>query len=110
MWAKNDLNTRINYFCTLKNTKGVFGFDYWGSIADAEKISHGVYGAKPKVYDILACLSPLYEDNLKDFCDAFGYDEDSITALKTFEACKDQDRMLRKLFTSEELERLTEIS
>jgi len=65
---------------------------------------------EPKAYEILACLSPLYEDTLEDFCSSFGYDNDSITALKTFEACKEQDRNLRKLFTREELERLTEIN
>jgi len=65
---------------------------------------------KPNAYDILACLSPLYEDNFKDFTDSFGYDSDSITALKIFEACKEQDRNLRKLWDRSELEALTEIN
>ena len=65
---------------------------------------------EPSEYDILACLSPLYEDTLEDFCSSFGYEEDSILALKTFEACKEQDRNLRKLFDRQELELLTEIS
>lgn len=63
----------------------------------------------PTAYDVLACLTPLYEDNLEDFCDAFGYDADSITALRTFEAVKNQDYHLMKLFTSEEMERLANI-
>ena len=63
----------------------------------------------PTEYDILACLSPLYEDNLEDFASTFGYDSDSITALKIFEACKEQDRNIRKLWDREEIEALTEI-
>jgi len=62
----------------------------------------------PTEYDILACLSPLYEDTFEDFCHAFGYEEDSITALKTYDACREQDRMLRRLFSSTELELLEE--
>ena len=64
----------------------------------------------PTEYDILACLSPLFEDTLEDFCSSFGYEEDSILSLKTFEACKEQDRNLRKLFDKQELELLTEIN
>ena len=63
----------------------------------------------PTAYDILACLSLLHEDNFEDFCSSFGYEPDSITALKTFDACREQDRQLRRLFSMEELELLTEI-
>ena len=63
----------------------------------------------PNEYDVLACLSPLYEDNFEDFCSSFGYDSDSITALKTFEACKEQDRNIRKLWDRLEIEKLEAI-
>lgn len=64
---------------------------------------------KPTAYDILACLSPLYEDNFEDFCSSMGYDSDSITAEKTYNACIEQDRNLRKLFTHSEIDSLAEI-
>lgn len=64
---------------------------------------------KPNEYDIIACLNPLYEDNFEDFCASFCYDTDSIQALKTFEAVKEEDRNLRKLFDRSELEALSEI-
>lgn len=64
----------------------------------------------PTNYDILACLKTLQEDTLEDFCGAFGYDPDSITAEKTFRACLEQDRNLRKLFTMSELEELQNIN
>lgn len=109
LWSKDDKHG-INYYVTLKNNKGVYSFDFWGSVADAEKIKHGEgHGTKPQAYDILACLSPLYEDNFSDFCSAFGYAEDSITALKTFEALKEQDRNIRKLWDRSEIEKLNEI-
>lgn len=64
---------------------------------------------KPSPYDILTCLSPLYEDTLEEFCDAMGYDQDSKTAEKVYRACIEQDRNLRKLFSHAEMELLAEI-
>jgi hypothetical protein len=64
----------------------------------------------PSPYDVLACLSLLDEDTFGDFCSSFGYDEDSMTARDTFEACKEQDRNLRKLYTLEQLDALSEIN
>lgn len=74
-----------------------------GKVKEIKKLS-------PTAYDVLACLSPLQEDTLEEFCASFGYDVDSITALKTFDACREQDRNLRKLFTIDELEKLSEIN
>ena len=65
---------------------------------------------KPDSYSVLACLSPLYEDSFADFCSSHGYNEDSINALQTYEVVKDQDHQLRKLFTHEEMEKLSDIS
>lgn len=64
----------------------------------------------PTSYDILACLSPMYEDTFEDFCYSFGYDADSRTAEDTYKRCIEQDRQLHKLFTHEELEQLSEIN
>lgn len=63
----------------------------------------------PNSYDVLACLNLLSEDNFEDFCSSYGYETDSILALKTFEAVKEQDRNLRKLFERSELEMLSDI-
>ncbi len=65
---------------------------------------------EPNAYDILACLSPLSEDTFDDFCSSMGYNTDSIQAEKTYRACIEQDRNLRKLFTLEQLEALQEIN
>lgn len=157
IWAEDvkvPKNTRemhgINYVVTLKNARGNYVFDFWGSIRDREMLAmaeekpdatsprfHHVakfileqtgqgiaYNwktsrelankvkevIKPNAYDVLACLNPLYEETFEDFCASYGYDTDSIRALKTFEAVKEEDRQLRRLFTHEELEKLAEIN
>lgn len=74
-----------------------------------EKKDRNITEYEPKEYDIIACLNQLYEDNFEDFCASYGYDTDSIQALKTFEAVKEEDRNLRKLFDRSELEALSEI-
>lgn len=148
LWAKG-LNG-INYSVTLKNAKGQYVFDFWGSIRDREMLEHAkevdalqsketpLYfkvmdfikenGEKaenipirfrtvevvkrliqPTCCDILACMDILHEESFDDFCSSFGYDTDSITALKTYEAVKEQDRQLRRLFTYDELQALSEI-
>lgn len=60
----------------------------------------------PRAYPVLACLNLLYSDSFEDFCAEYGYDTDSITASKTYSAMQEQDRMLRRLYTLDELELL----
>lgn len=151
-----DIKHGIKYSITLKNPRGAYTFDYWGSIADAEKLELArdvvqrqnfdsprffalsdflekqtgkkleklaMFGVnkskiiarvkeaiKPSAYDILTCLHPMSEDTFEDWCVLFGYDTDSRTAEKTYNACVEQDRMLRQLFTHAELEAMQEIA
>lgn len=103
LWAKKGEKHGIDYQVRLKNDKACYDFHFWDSIANKESKK------KPNNYDILACLSPLYEDNFEDFADNFGYVRDSLIGFNTFNACKEQDRMLRKLFNDSQLELLAEI-
>lgn len=64
----------------------------------------------PTPYDVLVCLDVMYNDTFEDFCFNYGYDDDSITAQNIYNACLKQDRMLRKLFTKEQLEQLQDIN
>jgi len=64
----------------------------------------------PTPYDVLACLDVMYNDTFEDFCFNYGYDDDSITAKRIYDASMLQDRMLRKLFTQEQLEQLQDIN
>jgi hypothetical protein len=93
------------YKVTLQNDRGKYTFDFWDSLAAKEEGR-----AKPSAYSVLACLDQLYADDFEDFCNEFGYDSDSRTAEKTYNAMLEQDRHLRKLFTLDELEKLAEVN
>lgn len=118
IWAK-DGKHGINYSVTLKNQHGQYTFDFWGSIADREKVANAyARGArnrvkemvKPNAYNILTALHTMSEDNFEDFCSAFGYDTDSRLAEKTYNACMEQDNHMRRLFDRGELEALNSIA
>lgn len=64
----------------------------------------------PTPYDVLACIDVMYNDTFEDFCFNYGYDDDSITAKRIYDASMLQDRMLRKMFTQEQLEQLQDIN
>ena len=82
-------------------------FDFWSSIADAEK---GIKTVTP--YDVLACISgdAYTPETFADFCGEFGYETDSIKALQTFRRCNAFAKRLRAFFTAAELEQLQEIN
>lgn len=81
-------------------------FDFWSSIADAEK---GIVTVKP--YDVLACISAdaYTPATFADFCAEYGYEEDSIKALQMFRRCDRFAKRLRAFFTEQELADLSEI-
>lgn len=164
-WAEKERSSGhpeygIGYICTLKNKRGVWSFNFWGSIRDKEMValaedvkkrghrespeffklvdfvkqeaanivpytlhSNQTTGmmflknlpktvrtlVKPDAYRVLAAISTLTEDTFEDFCSSFGYDTDSRTAVKVYEACLEQDRNIRKLFDHSEIEKLNEI-
>ena len=66
--------------------------------------------AKPTCYDVLACLTHYDPGSFQNFCDEFGYSNDSIRALKTYLAVQDEWENLRRIFTPEQLEELAEIN
>ena len=68
------------------------------------------YPVTPTAYDVLACLQKYDIGTFEDFCSEFGYDTDSRSALKTYEACKEEFTNLQTLFTDSEIELLQEIN
>lgn len=109
IWAK-DGKHGIHYSVTLKNARHSFTFDFWGSIADAEKVRHGIWrDTKPTAYNILTAINFPVEGTFEDFAVDFGYSADSIQALKAYEASKEQWQNVKKLFTPAELEKLAKI-
>jgi len=100
---EGDKSKRDIYRCTLSRGARSYTFNFGQSIADSQK------GEKPTSYDILACLQTYPVYTFEDFCSEFGYDNDSIKALKVYEAVKDEYNNLCRLYTDQELELLSEI-
>ena len=68
------------------------------------------YPVAPSTYDVLSCLQKHDVGTFEDFCSEFGYSNDSISALKTYNACLKEFNSLQALFTDSELELLQEIN
>lgn len=66
-------------------------------------------GNEPTMYDVLACLTKHDPETFEDFCANYGYDNDSRTAEKTYKAVLKEWKNLNRLFTSDELNLLTNI-
>ena len=108
-WDKKNLHNE--YRVTLKNSKHTYVFSWYDSIQNTS--------IKPKLstndfYSVLAGLGFYYPENFDDFCSEFGYEFENeseyIKAKQVHLSCLDQDKQLKKLFTSEELEQLADIN
>jgi len=64
----------------------------------------------PTPYDVLACLQKYEVGCFKDFCEEFGYDNDSIQAKQIYDAVVREYNNLKMLYNEAELEILREIS
>lgn len=82
--------------------------------------SSGAYGRRdvqikkaevvPTAYDILACMTKYDLGTFSDFCSDFGYDEDSRKAETVYQAVRKEYQDLARIFSSDELEEMSEIS
>lgn len=68
-----------------------------------------IIGTEPNMYDVMTCLQKYDVGSFDDFCDEFGYDNDSIGALKIYKSVKEEYTNMCMLFTETELELLSEI-
>jgi hypothetical protein len=109
---RNSINIEVpedkrNYYLDKKNSYGLgLLCAKFGYCARSDKFSYPVI---PNSYDVLTCLTKYDPCTFEDFCSAFGYDTDSRTAEKTYNAVKDEYLNLCALFTSDELEEMQEI-
>ena len=102
LYFQGDKDKRDIYNITLKRGQRKYTFKFGQSIAKGSN--------EPTLYDVLACLQKYEVGTFEDFCDEFGYDNDSRNALKTYKAVvKEYDKMC-SLFNSDELEVLQLIS
>lgn len=63
----------------------------------------------PTAYDVLACLTKYDPGSFDDFCDDFGYSNDSRTAERTYLAVTDEWSKVQKMF-GDVLQQLQQIS
>lgn len=68
-----------------------------------------VKGIEPTAYSILACLIKYDPNTFEDFCSEFGYSTDSISAMGTYRAVKEEWKNVQTIWTDKEIELLTEI-
>jgi hypothetical protein len=89
-----------------KNTSFLFGDSLqngYDGIMAADKPQE----YKNTILDIIVSESIQLED-FKDFCESFGYDEDSRKAYRIYKKCVRQSEKIHKLFSDSELEQLDE--
>ena len=86
------------YVVTIEKNGERIAFEFHNSRNAYEKRE------RPNLYDILACVGSdyYYADNFKEFCDEFGYNEDSRKDHKLFLACQSQAAKLRKVMIEED--------
>lgn len=68
-----------------------------------------VKGTPPTYYDILSSLQKYDVGDFEDFCNEFGYDNDSRKAEKIYKAVLNEYNNMKMLFTDEEFKILSEI-
>lgn len=67
------------------------------------------YPKEPTAYDIIACLTKYDPGTFENFCSEYGYDEDSRTAYKTYQAVCKEWADVCKIWSDDEIEKLAEI-
>ena len=102
----------MKYFPGDREKRAVFEF----TLRRAGKEYVGTFGQSiakgnkmPTPYDILACLD-YWQSTFSEFCGEYGYSDDSISALNTYNSVIKQSEGLKELFTFAELEKLGEIA
>ncbi len=77
--------------------------NYFGFSTEIESIE---LPKPPTAYDVLASLQKYEFRNFQDFCDEFGYSNDSIKALKIFNDVVEEFKKVTYLFTDQEIEEM----
>lgn len=114
-WYKYGVNKK--YFELSENKKEYFT-KYPGQLRSYVK-THFQFDLLPKdeihvpvaptAYNVLACIEKYIPEDFQDFCDNYGYDNDSISAKKIFKKVQKQALRINSLYNDEEMQELMEI-
>ena len=74
------------------------------------KADHIIRPVAPSEYSILSCLTKYDPESFENFCNEFGYDEDSRTAERTYNAVVNEWQHVCMIWTDDEIEELREIN
>ncbi len=98
----DDTEQRWVFKMKLQRGKKSYTFEFGQSINSGEKT--------PTMYDVLSCFQKYDTGTFENFCGDFGYDSDSRNAEKIYKAVSKEYEAMTRLFNSEELDMLQEIS
>jgi hypothetical protein len=99
-YFNDDKQSRFVFKLHLTRNKKQYTFDFGQSIAAGAE--------EPTMYDVLTCLTKYDPESFEDFCNEFGYSEDSISAHKTYKAVCREYAAVERLF-GDVIEELREI-
>lgn len=88
MWGENQ--HRCIFKMRLSRNRKTYTFDFGQSLADGSKT--------PTMYEVLACLTKYDVGSFEDFCQSYGYDEDSRKAERTYKAVCREYAAVERLF------------
>jgi hypothetical protein len=102
----DDKQDRYIFEMMLQRGQKSYIFKFGQSIADGAK--------EPTMYDVLACMQKSDVGTFEDFCREFGYDFDSKSECKavekTYKAVCKEYKAMRRLFSDDELQEMSEIN
>lgn len=73
------------------------------------KADHIIRPVEPSEYSVLSCLTKYDPESFENFCSEYGYDEDSRTAERTYNAVVKEWQNVCMIWTDDEIEELREI-
>jgi hypothetical protein len=109
-FGQSVINSSIANLTILQKQNLLMPYSKRVTIAELQKEIDKHKAKRPNYYDILACLNINYCEDFEEFCQEFGYDDDSIKALDTYRAVQNESSNLKKLFNDKQLEQLQDIN
>jgi hypothetical protein len=83
-----------------------------GCVAYAEWEKRNIVAVAPCAADVIYSFlsdAEACDKSFSDWCETFGYSNDSIKALNTYRACEEIGRSLRKVFSTKQVAELREV-
>lgn len=96
-YFEGEKDFRDVYEITLSRNNKTYTFKFGQSIAKSQAIN-AARRTPPTAYDVLACITKYDPGTFDEFCLEFGYNNDSLTAMKIYHAVQDEYKNINALF------------